>query len=917
MRATGRQFAFLLGGALGLLLATAGSARAQSLRPNVLIILDTSGSMLYNQANDGSPLCAGNQQANGQTSRVYNMKHAIRDALAEVGTDEANFGLMRFPQTFVKTQADNCPNSFWSNANTSVSGNAGCRMTTQNDNPNSQTTYGAWFDNGIAQAMMVPVTNAAVGLKPGSKADFDPLGANISTIYTWIDQTESTNPNSYTDPELRIPPQNNTPLGRSLFYARLYFENYVYPFDDTTKRDCRSNIVILATDGAETCDTQAGTKLNLATCAATTGTYGTFEPEVTACQANHSSVIPKGIQTYILTDNGLTTTEKATANKIAAAGGTGQAIFVTLTDTAAVRSALVGIIAANVPPAETCNGKDDNCNNLIDEGVSNQCSLCTPGNKIAACGSFVINPNDKTDPDNVVGQNGGTPRHCQVETCNCIDDNCNGQVDEGLPPNACGGPCGCAVPAELCDGLDNNCDGVIDNGNWPSGPVGATCNNGLIGECNRAGHRVCNAAGTDTTCNAPPATPQQEVCNGLDDNCDGQIDNPPPGGNLPGVGEACGNGLGACQAGTIICQNGKLVCNVTSMPQPETCDGIDNDCDGIVDDGNFPETGQACLCPGLTQPEVDSGGTCKAGHLQCMGKLGFVCVGCVLPTAGEVCNGKDNDCNGVIDKGGTCPNGYNCKDGACALQCTGGEFPCPLGYKCQNAYCIPQRCAGVTCTAGQQCDEATGSCVSLCQGVTCSNQYAMCVNGQCIDCNTLGCPSGQLCLGGQCQQNPCQNITCAAGQYCSAGTCVDLCDPAKCASGQRCVAGNCIADPCNGKFCPTGEFCNPTTAACEQNKCLATQCGPGQTCVSATDTCVTDPCLTINCPSDCWTCGVTVDGKGTCMLKDSCQPISISVGQKGGGESGCSCTVGGSDAPSWTVLLVGLGLLLGRRRQRR
>ena len=39
-----------------------------------------------------------------------------------------------------------------------------------------------------------------------------------------------------------------------------------------------SNIVILATDGAETCDTQVGTKLNLATCAAVTGTYGTFAP---------------------------------------------------------------------------------------------------------------------------------------------------------------------------------------------------------------------------------------------------------------------------------------------------------------------------------------------------------------------------------------------------------------------------------------------------------------------------------------------------------------------------------------------------------------------------------------------------------------------------------------------------------------
>ena len=62
---------------VGLALA-ATAAHAQALRPNILILLDTSGSMLYQQSNDGSPLC--NNNANGQTSRVYNMKNAIRAA---------------------------------------------------------------------------------------------------------------------------------------------------------------------------------------------------------------------------------------------------------------------------------------------------------------------------------------------------------------------------------------------------------------------------------------------------------------------------------------------------------------------------------------------------------------------------------------------------------------------------------------------------------------------------------------------------------------------------------------------------------------------------------------------------------------------------------------------------------------------
>src|SRR6266545_3454070 len=869
------------------------AARAQALRPNILVIFDTSGSMLQSQANDGSPLCTGN----GTSSRVYRLKNALRDALAQVGTDEANFGLMRFPQFQDATVMNQCPRGRWINTNTSVGGNIGCRLTTQSTTT-PETTYGTWFDNGISQAVVIPVTLAATGLRALASGDYDPTGANITEIYKWIDLTDSgmTGANN-PDPELRAIPNNYTPLGRSLFYARLYFENYVYPNDP--KKGCRQNIVIFVTDGAETCDTTKanGATLNTTTCAQTpAASYGTFHPEVQACLTNHSTVIPKGIQTYILTDAGLSASEQTTANLIAAAGGTTSAIFVTLTDTAAVKQALVDIIAKNVPPTEVCNGVDDNCDGQIDESVSNACRMCTAGSGIAACGSFVIAPNNPADADNLKAT---AARHCAVETCNCQDDNCNGQVDEGLPPNACGQACGCAIPPEICDGLDNDCDGDIDE----SFMVGATCTNNGVGACRRGGLLACNANGSGTFCDAPTVTPQPEVCNGIDDNCNGMIDE----GTLPGVGEKCGNGLGTGQSGTYICMAGKLVCNATGMPQPEVCNGIDDNCDGVIDNGTFPQTMQRCLCPGVTQAQIDApNSVCKDGRLVCRGAMGFVCEGCVLPMT-EICDGKDNDCDGMTDMQAKCPSGFGCKDGQCARQCAGGEFPCPAGYKCVNDFCVPQRCAGVTCPSTQKCDEATGSCVDLCNGVMCPSPKS-CMQGRCLDCNDpeLACTGGKICVAGVCQTDKCKSLSCPDGTFCADGGCKDLCVPGKCPAGERCAAGQCLPDKCAQVACNQGEFCNQSSGKCENDRCITTQCGAGMSCVSETDTCKPDPCRTIICPSDCWHCGVTSDGIGTCLLNDDCRPVSNKVGQRGGGE-GCACTTAGegSGQAGWLAALFG------------
>lgn len=283
---------------------------------------------------------------------------------------------------------------------------------------------------------------------------------------------------------------------------------------------------------------------------------------------------------------------------------------------------------ANVFPGapEICNGIDDDCDTVVDEGSSACGGACTLSLPLGTSCDFVGDTDLDTCADDIL-------ICADLNTTQCSD------VDTDLDNDGFGLGDGCVqdcddanagrypLAVELCDGVDNDCDGTVDNG---TNGCGGACTLSLVlgAACDAVGDTdpdscaddIVSCVGLNEADCVDVDNDRDEVCDGVDNDCDGTVDEGTnacggvcPLDGLPGT--AC---IGAGYLDD--CGEGEYVCTGRNTTE---CDDVGTDADG---DGWRVDTAD---CEGDcddTIPDAYPGGT-------------------------EVCDGVDNDCDGTVDEG--------------------------------------------------------------------------------------------------------------------------------------------------------------------------------------------------------------------------------------------------------------------------
>lgn len=331
------------------------------------------------------------------------------------------------------------------------------------------------------------------------------------------------------------------------------------------------------------------------------------------------------------------------------------------------------------PSEELCDGEDNNCNGEVDEGYDLDED------------SYTVCDGDCNDYNTTIYP--GAP-----EICDYLDNDCDGILPDNEVDNdgdhyaICDGDCNDTEPAinpgavEICNGIDDDCDGVIDEEDEMSTTCGPDT---VLGIC-EYGREIC-INGAESIC-VDAIYPANEICNNLDDDCDGTTDDD--------LFRACQT---ACGSGVEICFHGNWYDCSAPEPEEETCDSFDNDCDGEVDEGCLCSLGdiQACAESPMYDPLTNELiiPPCGMGIKICddTGQFGPCFFFDLLP---EECNNWDDDCDGTID-GMT----QSCSSNPLIAgigECSPGEKVCNDG--------VWSTCDGQTFPVDETCDGLDNDC---------------------------------------------------------------------------------------------------------------------------------------------------------------------------------------------------------------
>jgi uncharacterized protein YebE (UPF0316 family) len=303
----------------------------------------------------------------------------------------------------------------------------------------------------------------------------------------------------------------------------------------------------------------------------------------------------------------------------------GQALF-----DAAVRYAAGGG-GGCVPSAEVCNGKDDDCDGMTDEGVTTTFYRDADGDGF---GNALVPTQACQAPAGYV-----------MNATDCND--ATAQVRPGAP--------------ELCNGVDDDCDGATDEGATSSFYRDADADGfGNVMVQTQACQAPAGYVANSTDCNDqnPAVFPgQAESCNAIDDDCDAFVDE---GALLVFYRDQDGDGFGSAANTTKACQmpagfvTSSTDCNDQNAAvfpgAPELCNGVDDDCDAFVDEGALlvfyrDQDGDGVGVVGDTTKAC----TAPTGYAASFGDCDDQDAN-VFPGAPEKCNGKSDDCDLAIDE---------------------------------------------------------------------------------------------------------------------------------------------------------------------------------------------------------------------------------------------------------------------------